>query len=556
MDINLTSENCSILQKAIDILLKTIRLILFHPDRRQIVKIKHLIQIKEKRMLLHLEFIKTAKRYKEKIAIRDKTTTKDVTYSKALLASLILSHQFRTYKEGFIGIMIPTSAGSMLSILGCLMAGKVPVMINYSTGAASNAEYAQNKCGFKTIIASRALVEKLGCRLVSGMVFIEDIMKKISGIDKIRAVIWCLLPLPILLHMIHRGEERDNLVILFTSGSEKDPKAVQLTHRNISSNIEGISRTLPISDHDIMLGNLPLFHVFGQTINLWLPLIKGMTVITYANPLEYRVICQIIREEGCTLMVGTPVFFTGYLRQSQPGDFLSIRIAVAGADKMPDALRDAFLTKHNLIIYEGYGTTETSPVISSNSPKFCKNGSVGRPLPNVKVKIIDTDTGQEVPRGQIGKILVKGDMVMQGYLDDLEETSYRIINGWYDTGDMGMMDEDGFLWHKGRLKRFVKIGGEMISLVRIENALEEIMPDNVSCCVVEVPDSLKGAKIVVAVTEPVSEKEILKKLAKKLPSIAIPKKFIVIKDFPKMGSGKIDFRHITEQVRDQIRRSK
>ncbi|MBP7461742.1 MAG: AMP-binding protein, partial [Candidatus Delongbacteria bacterium] len=457
-------------------------------------------------MVMHLEFIRTAKRFKDKIAIRDRSTNKDVTYSKALLASLILSHRFRDYKEGFIGIMIPTSAGAMLSILGCLMAGKVPVMINYSTGAASNAEYAQSKCGFKTIITSRALVEKIGCRLVNGMVFIEDIMKKIGWVDKIRAAIWSLLPLPILLHMVHRGEDRDNLVILFTSGSEKDPKAVQLTHRNISSNIEGISQALSYSSSDIMLANLPLFHVFGQNINFWLPLINGMTVVTYANPLEYRVICQIIREEKCSLMVGTPVFFAGYLRQAQLGDFTSIRIAVAGADKMPDNIRESFVEKHNLIILEGYGTTETSPVISTNSHNHIKLGSVGRPLPNVKVKIIDPDSGHELPSGHTGKILVKGDLVMPGYLDDLEETSYRLINGWYDTGDMGMLDEDGFLWHKGRLKRFIKIGGEMISLVKIENALEEILPEGVTCCVVEVPDSLKGAKIVAAVTESVNEK--------------------------------------------------
>jgi acyl-[acyl-carrier-protein]-phospholipid O-acyltransferase/long-chain-fatty-acid--[acyl-carrier-protein] ligase len=195
-------------------------------------------------MLLHQEFIKIAKQYPDKLAIIDRSTEKSVTYSKALIASLILAGKFRKYHDGFIGVMIPTSAGCMLSILGVLMAGKVPVMINYSTGAANNAEYAQKKCGFKTIIASKALLEKIGCRMVSGMVFIEDIMEELRAADKVKALLKSKLPLGILLKSIHQGEPDDNLVILFTSGSEKDPKAVQLTHRNIGSNVMDIAKVL------------------------------------------------------------------------------------------------------------------------------------------------------------------------------------------------------------------------------------------------------------------------------------------------------------------------
>lgn len=504
-------------------------------------------------MLLHQEFIKIAKQYPGKLAIIDRTTEKKVTYSKALIVTLILAGKFRKYHDGFIGIMIPTSAGCMLSVLGVLMAGKVPVMVNYSTGAANNAEYAQKKCGFKTIITSKALLEKIGCRVVPGMVFLEDIMEEIGAIDKVQGLIKSKLPLGILLKAVYQGEMDDNLVILFTSGSEKDPKAVQLTHRNIGSNVSDIGKILYVSSADIMLANLPLFHVFGFNIDFWLPLLNGMTVVSYANPLEYKKICTIIREEKISLMVGTPSFFAGYLRQADPGDFSSLRVAVAGADKTPDSLRKGFLEKHGLELCEGYGATETSPVVSSNLPEANKPGSVGRVLPSVRVKIVDINSGEVLPPGSEGKILVKGDLVMKGYFDDIEETSLRIKDGWYETGDMGIIDEEGYLWHRGRLKRFVKIGGEMVSLVRVESVLLSLLPDDVDCCVIEVPDSLKGARIVAALTKPVNEKKLLKAMAEELPNIALPKQFMVLDDFPKMGSGKIDFRTITELVRQRLR---
>ncbi|HSQ34505.1 MAG TPA: AMP-binding protein [Candidatus Binatia bacterium] len=503
-------------------------------------------------MVLHQEFVKIAKQYPDKLAIIDRFTDKKVSYSKALLASLLLAKKFGKYHDGFIGIMIPTSAGCMLSVLGVLMAGKVPVMINYSTGAASNCEYAQKKCGFKTIIASRGLCEKIGCRMVTGMVFIEDIMAEIGAADKIRALLKSKLPLNILLKSIHQGDPDDNLVILFTSGSEKDPKAVQLTHRNIGSNVMDIAKVLTVTSDDIMLANLPLFHVFGHNVDFWLPLLFGMTIVAYANPLEYKKVCSIVREEKVSLMVGTPSFFSGYLRQSEAGDFVSLRVAVAGADKTPDSLRAGFIKKHGLELCEGYGTTETSPVVSTNLPNANKPGSIGKVLPSVRVKIVDITTGATLPPGNEGKILVKGDLVMKGYFDDIEETSLRIKDGWYETGDMGLMDEEGYLWHRGRLKRFVKIGGEMVSLVHVESVLLGLLPDGADCCVVEVPDSLKGARIVAALTQAVNEKKILKAMAEQLPNLALPKQFVILEDFPKMGSGKIDFRTITEMVRQRL----
>lgn len=503
-------------------------------------------------MLLHQEFIKTAKKNGKKLAIIDRTTGTRLTFSKTLIAALMFSKKLKKYKDCFIGVMIPNSAGSILTILGVILAGKVPVMINYSTGAAENCEYGQQKCGFKTIITSRALLEKIGCRLVPGMVFVEDIRERVTTKDKLAAALKSKLPNAVLFRRIFQGEPDDDVVILFTSGSEKDPKAVELTHRSIGSNILDIYKVLNLQDEDIVLGNLPLFHVFGHNVNFWLPLLRGLTLVPYANPLEYEKIVDIIREEKISIFLGTPVFFMGYLRRSKPGDFESVRIAVAGADKTPDWLREEYTKKHNITLYEGYGCTETSPVVSLNMGENNRPGSIGKVFPSVKVKIVNINSGEELPPGKEGKILVKGDLIMKGYFDDLEETSLRIKDGWYDTGDIGMLDEDGYLWHKGRLKRFVKIGGEMVSLVRTEAVLNSLLPHDVDCCVVEVPESIKGARIVAAVTKAIDEKDILNKMSEQLPRIALPKQFIQVEELPKMGSGKVDFRSATELVKTKL----
>jgi acyl-[acyl-carrier-protein]-phospholipid O-acyltransferase/long-chain-fatty-acid--[acyl-carrier-protein] ligase len=507
-------------------------------------------------MLLHHKFIETAKKKGDKMAIIDRTADREVTYSRALIASLLLGSEFKKYDKGFIGVMIPTSAGCALTVLGALMSGRTPVMINYSTGADQNCLYAQKKCDFHTIITSKALLKKIDCPHVEGMVYIEDIMANLSTLKKIKAAAISKLPAGAIQKLVAGGSVDDDVVILFTSGSEKDPKAVELTHHNIYSNIVSISDRYQLNENDTFLANLPYFHVFGQTANLWAPFYHGMTIITYANPIDYKKICEIVRDDKPNLMVGTPSFFWGYLRKSEPGDFDSLRLMLCGADKCPDALREAFIEKHNLVLYEAYGVTETSPGISGNAEGMNKSGSVGLPFNDVQVKIIHFQTGEECGIGENGKILVKGDLVMKGYFNDFEETNMSMRQGWYDTGDMGHMDEDGYLWHVGRLKRFVKIGGEMVSLIRVENVLEQHLPEDVLCCVVDVPDAIKGARIVAALTAEIDEKAILKKMAKDLPKIAMPKMFKVIEEFPKMGSGKIDFRTITDIVREQIEAEK
>lgn len=503
-------------------------------------------------MILHHRFIEQAKASRSRLLFDDKSTGRKLTWGRSLIASLILGRRFRKIDSGYLGIMLPTSAGCGLCIFSALFAGKVPVLINYSTGADANTRYAQERCGFSTTITSRALLEKLECPEVEGMIYIEDILDSVSGFERIRAALVSLLPASFIKWILPSAAPNDTVAVLFTSGSEKAPKGVELTHRSIGSNVLAAQEVFDFRPEDRFMAVLPLFHILGLMTNLWLPVVSGSTIITYANPLEFKNIARIIRDQKPTILIGTPFFLSGYLRQSKPGDFAGLRIVIAGADKTPDWLREAYEEKHQVELVEGYGATETSPVISVNVPGAHRPGSVGRPLPGVSVQIVDVDTGEILGTGEEGKILVKGDLVMKGYLNDLEETVLHIEDGWYETGDMGVIDEDGYLWHRGRLKRFIKVGGEMVSLVRVETVLEELLPEDTECCVVELPDAKKGAAVGVAVSCEIDEKSVQGALAERLPPLALPRCFVVIEELPKMGSGKVDFRTTTKLVQEQL----
>lgn len=501
---------------------------------------------------LHQRFIQSAKRFPKRIAVYDKATMTDYTYSKMLIASFILKEYIGKLKSRYIGILLPTGVGAMLTILGTMMKGKIPVMINYATGAIENCRYAREKCQFKTIITSRKLLEKLNVQPIDHMIFVEDILAGVSMIDKLKAAALSMLPFPVLKDMVHHGDISKISVILFTSGSEKEPKAVQLSHRNILHNVNAFPTMININENDVFASILPMFHVFGLTVDFWLPALIGASMVTYPNPLDYKTVCQYIRDYKVTFIAATPAFFYGYLQKSEPGDFASVKIAIAGADKLPDKVYEGFQKKHGITLLEGYGTTETSPVIATTYPGSHKAGSIGRPIPNTQVRILDIQTDKILGPNQEGKILVKGDLVMEGYLHDLEETSLRIRNGWYDTGDIGMMDEDGFMYHRGRLKRFVKVGGEMVSLVKVEDILSQLLPEDVICCVVDVPNPTKGADVVAAVANgDFDMHKVMKQLKKELPSIAIPKQFYVIDDIPMMASGKVNFREVEKICRDK-----
>ena len=505
-------------------------------------------------MTLHESFVRAAKQHADKLAVVDRATGQRVTYKAALLRALILARKFESFGPGFIGVMIPNSAGVILTVIAALMSGRVPVMINYSTGAAQNCQLAQRRLGFSTIVTSRKLLEKVKCPVVDGMVFIEDIAASVSAVAKFAGALRAGRSADHICQPFNAADD-DTAVILFTSGSERTPKVVPLTHRNLLANVEGMHGVLEFGPADVILGNLPYFHVFGINTGLWLPLVTGMTVVTVPSPLEYRAISTAIREERMTMVIGTPVFLAGYLQKSDPGDFESVRLLITGADKCPESLRNGFWERHHVALLEGYGTTETSPVIAVNSPSHNRPGSVGRVLPNLEVRLEHWDTGDECPVGAIGKILVKGPSVMNGYFDDFEATSMRLHRGWYDTQDMGYMDADGYLWHVGRLARFLKVGGEMVSLPQVEDFLQRALPPGVDGVLVEAPDAARGSRVVAVVTEGVDEREVLRQMAGDLAKIALPKQFVVVPELPKMPSGKIDYRRLTEIVCDLVHRA-
>ncbi len=499
-------------------------------------------------MLLHHQFIKTAKRYASKTAVIDKSTDTRLSFRKTLIASLILSKKLHKSKSRTVGIMVPTSAGCFISILGTLMAGKIPVMINYSTHAQRNCEYARHMCGFTTILTSKKLLEKIGCKRLSQMQFLEDVLTQTGTGEKVGAALIASLPFALLTQFVSRGPETATAALLFTSGSEKEPRAVMLSHRNITANLRDIRTVFALTHENRVMCVLPLFHVFGYTVNFWLPLTTGMTAVTYANPVDYKTIPSIVRTEKTDVMAATPTFFAGYLRFAKKGDFERLKIPVAGADKVPHKVREEYATIHGVTLYEGYGTTETSPVVSTNTPKANRPGSIGKPLPNVEVKIVDIASSQKLSPGNEGKILVRGENVMEGYYENIEETSVRISDGWYDTGDMGMLDTDGYLWHRGRLRRFVKIGGEMVSLPKVESEIDKLVEDDTEICVVGIADEIKGVKLVCVSTHELDQREMIKKLRHSLPPIALPKIFIKFDELPKMGSGKVDFRSIEKRA--------
>jgi acyl-[acyl-carrier-protein]-phospholipid O-acyltransferase/long-chain-fatty-acid--[acyl-carrier-protein] ligase len=514
---------------------------------------KEVVRMPMQREPLHYHFVRVAKQNERKIAFIDRGLNRTFTYSRALSASLLLADKLKKINEPLIGIMLPTSAGAALVILALLMNGKTPVFLNYSTGVQNNVDYARKKCDFKTVITAKGLLEKLKAPVLDGFIYTEDLLNEVSLLDKMKAAFRASFSFEQIVSRFPSPEMDKPAAILFTTGSELEPKAVPLSHQNITANLEALSQIYPFASYDIMLASLPFFHVFGLTTNLWLPLHLGMTIVSYVNPMDYKTICTVIAEEKPTYLVGTPSFLWGYLHHSQPGDFKSLKLIVTGADKCSDTLREAYREKYGIEIYEGYGTTETSPVITVNTPDRHRPGSVGSVLPNLQIRIERYETDEECTAGETGKILVKGESVFAGYFDDFEASVQSFRNGWYDTGDMGYMDADGFLWFVGRLRRFVKIGGEMVSLIRVEESLEKLLPQDTLCCVVEVPDAMKGAKIIAAFTKPIQERQVLQNLSKQLPAIALPSRFVVLEDLPKMASGKTDFKRTTEIVLEMIK---
>ncbi len=491
-----------------------------------------------------------------------------------LLRSFLLRRVLRrhlTEDEQAVGVMLPPSVAAVVSNAALALDRRIAVNLNY-TLSSQLLNVCIQKAKIRHVITSRRFLERFPLQLDVPYIILEDIPKEITTIDKLVAF-WQARICPIPLLEWHLGLTRikpdDVLTIIFTSGSTGNPKGVMLSHRNIGSNVLSFSDVLQIRREDVMLGILPFFHSFGYTTTLWTVLMLLPKVVYHPNPLEPRMVGEMSRKHKATIFLSTPTFLRSYLRRCEPEDFATVDVLITGAEKLPGQLADEFERKFKVRPVEGYGTTELSPVVSTNIPpsrqvtKFqpgLREGSVGRPIPGVVAKVVDPETEQDLGADQVGMLWVKGPNVMLGYLDEPEKTAEVIRDGWYITGDLAKIDEDGFIYITGRLSRFSKIAGEMVPHEYIEEMIrrvagvgEEELP---SLAVIAFPDERKGERIVVAHTGlPISPEEICHRLsAEGVPPLWIPSpdSFCQVPEIPRTGAGKVAFGQLKQIVRRQM----
>ena len=515
--------------------------------------------------LLHLRFLRTAKRHWFSFCMAD-STGKDLAYGEALAGSLLLARRIGSDcpNQTMVGLLLPASVGGALANIAALLAGKVPVNLNFTAGPEAMTS-AIRQCGIRTILTSRTFLAKAKLEEREGMVFLEDALAQVKPWQKVGAALCAfLLPSRILQRLCARGptDPHQLATVVFSSGSTGTPKGVMLSHHNILSNIEAALQVFRLTRNDCMMGVLPFFHCFGFTHTLWLPLVSGFAAVYHPNPLDARTVGKMTAKHKATLLVATPTFYTAYLRKCSPEEFASLRLAIVGAEKLPEPLAKAFREKFHLDLLEGYGCTEMAPVITANSPDVAegvvrqighKPGTAGRPLPGIAVKVVDWETGQPLGRNQEGMLLVQGPNQMMGYLGQPEKTAEVLRDGWYVTGDIASLDEDGFIRIADRLARFSKIGGEMVPHGKIEEVLLPMGEGDASCAVTTIPDEQKGERLVVFYTHKnVSAKDLWERLCRSdLPRLWVPKpeNFYYLETLPTLGTGKVDLKQLKSLAR-------
>ena len=517
--------------------------------------------------LLHARFIEVAKRHWFSFCIADTSGT-ELTYGKTLIGAFLLASWIRKNcsNESMVGVILPASVGGSLVNVAILLAGKVPVNLNFTAGGESMAS-AIAQCKITTTMTSRVFLSKANLEAIEGMAFLEEIRKTFGTMEKTLATIKALLPARWLKRKYLKSQRRNDLAtVIFSSGSTGAPKGVMLSHHNIVSNVDGISQVIPFTPNDRIMGVLPLFHSFGFTGTLWLPLLVGFGVIYHPNPTDAKTIGETIQKYKATLLISTPTFYAGYLRRCTKEEFSSLRYLIAGAEKLREQIAKGYQEKFDSTILEGYGCTELGPVVSVNTLDVVdgkesqignKPGTVGQPIPGVAVKVVDPDTEQPLACGQEGLLLVRGPNVMLGYLGQPHLTDQALRRGWYVTGDIAAVDEDGFIRITDRLSRFSKIGGEMVPHMKVEEVINEVLGAAASV-VTAVPDEQRGEKLVAFYTQNGITREALwvKLNQSELPKLWVPRRenLYLIESIPVLGSGKADLKKIKALALEQARR--
>ena len=510
--------------------------------------------------LLHTEFMRTARRHWRALAMAD-STGQSLTYGHALIGSLLLGRVIRRRTEGqdHVGILLPSSVGGALANIAVLAAGRVPVNLNFTVGSEAMA-LAIEQAGIGTILTSKKFLSKAGIEASPPMVFLEDLREEITRAARLAMLLEArLLPFA-LLRRRHGGRKTIDALatIIFSSGSTGIPKGVMITHRNILSNIDGLAQIFPMDTTDRFIGVLPFFHSFGLTGTLWFPLLQGAAVVYHPNPIDAKTIGELAAQYGGTMLISTPTFCNAYLRRCTKEQFARLKYAIVGAEKLREPLATAFEQQFGVGLLEGYGCTEMAPVVAVNRPNVgdgrdkqtgTKFGSVGHPIPGVAAKVVDRDTGEGPLYGREGLLLVKGPNMMTGYLNQPERTAEVIRDGWYVTGDIAMMDEDGFIFITDRLSRFSKIGGEMVPHLKVEDAINGVLGEACSA-VTAIPDPSRGERLVAFYTRAdVAPEALWEQLcATDLPRLWLPRRecLVPIEAIPTLGTGKVDLRRLRQ----------
>ncbi len=490
----------------------------------------------------------------------DDTFGVSMTWGRALVGAVALARALRPTLAGQsrIGLLLPPSAGGALANLALALLRKTAVNLNPTVSEAAFRS-ALRQADLRTILTARPVIERFPQWAgLEGLIFLEEVRQSIGPGAKIFAWLQArFAPIHLLTPMRGAGAN-DEAIILFSSGTTGEPKGVVLTHHNIASNIEGVSLLLRPRSNDRIAATLPFFHSFGLTCGLWLPAISGMAVSFHTSPLDAAKVVAMVRERRCTALFSTPTFLQAYFRRSEKGDFASLRLIVAGAERLRPELARAFEEKHGVAILEGYGTTELSPVAALSVPDAetdgvyqagHKPGSVGQPIPGCAARIVDPDTDRPCPPHQPGLLIIRGPNVMAGYLNRPDLTADAIRGGWYRTGDIATMDEESFITITDRLARFSKIGGEMVPHRAIEDIFAAALGTaETVLAVTSAPCPRKGEQLVVLYTPAAGDAERLRAImdTADLPNLWKPAyhAYVPVPTLPVTATGKLDVREL------------
>ena len=528
-------------------------------------------------MVPHKMFVRRCKSAGDRQKVVD-SSGKSLSGTRLLAGTValkrVLNRGVLAADEEMVGVLVPPSVGGALINTALSLDHRVAVNLNY-TLSPDVMNFCISECGIKTVVTSRAFMEKRPFEPDDAkLVYLEDLAQQVSFFDKLVGGYQAKFCSPEKLDRIHdlnSIQPDDLLTIIFTSGSTGNPKGVKLSNRNVSSNIGAVNELFHITEKDVILGVLPFFHSFGYTGTLWLTMSLEASSVYHFNPLDSRTVGTLSDEHDVSIILATPTFLRSYMRRCTPEQMHHLDLVIVGAEKLPKDLAEQFKEKFGVEPTEGYGTTELSPVASMNVPDHrasegadpgTRLGTVGKVAPGSEIKVVDPDSRADLGLDTEGLLVYRGPNVMVGYLNNDEATAEKIRDGWYDTGDMGVIDEEGFITITGRMSRFSKIGGEMVPHIKIEQELERLIEGEdedpmIQVAVTAVPDARKGERLIV-LHRPLGDKTIdglLQSLSDLgLPNIWIPSSdsFLEVEEIPLLGTGKMDLKAVQQVATDNF----